>query len=581
MSESKSKRTIDVSRGTHKAKQNSVLIESKDDPKRKPDPRSSLRKKENTETDAHPAVQVDDTREEQNQERDRRRSQADELVELVEKLGIELFHDQFSEAWATVSRKDVLENVRIRGKNFRQLLARISWGAWHRAPSSEALRAALNVLESKAVHDGKRHPLSVRLAWHEQALYYDLTPYAVRITSQGWELLRRPPILFKRYSGHKSQLLPERGGKIAEVLKFMNIPGQYLEGSRLLAIVHLIALCIPDVPRPIFELVGPKGSGKTTMSRVIQGIIDPNEKDVLSFPDTEREFIQTLAHHHLAVFDNLGRFPKWGSDALCRAVTGAGFSKRELYTDDDDILYSFKRGIVINSITSVASRSDLYDRCVIYGLPELEGHVEDRSFWNRFEFNLPLLLGGLFDILSAAMQLKVDDESAPRNIRMADFAGWGLAITSALGTPREEFLIALEENSKFVRREAINSSPIGICVLRLLEDHPEGWQGSPTELLAALKKVASVMDLHEKSLPREPSWLSRILHELGRDFAVYGWRLEFVHSGDRSLRFIPMRENQNGFSQSFELDDMDTMDTIPDPCESRAEITDEELLKLD
>ena len=75
-----------------------------------------------------------------------------------------------------------------------------------------------------------------------------------------------------------------------------------------------------------------------------------------------------LSHHWVAYFDNLSEVPAWLSDILCCAVTGAGFSKRELYSDDDDVTYAFRRCLGLNGINVVATRSDLLDRSILLRL---------------------------------------------------------------------------------------------------------------------------------------------------------------------------------------------------------------------
>ena len=390
---------------------------------------------------------------------------AGELITLVEASGAELFRDQYKEPWARIPSGEHQEIVKVRGKFFRRWLAGQYWKAKGKAAPSETIRAAMNVFEAKGVFDGKQHPLHVRLSWHGDDLWYDLIPKAVRINKDGWEIENRPPILFRHYAGQKPQLIPRRGGRIADVLGYVNLLGESVKEEKLLFLVQLIAYAIPDIPRPICVATGTKGSAKPTLGRVIQGLADPNEQDVLTFPDSPREFVQTMAHRHFAVFDNISDLPKWGSDALCRAVTGAGFTKRELYSDDDDILYSFRRGIALNSISGVARASDLLDRCLIYSLPELETHEQETDFWARFEVDKPLLLGGLFDVLSAAIRIKETMPRVKTTARMADFAVWGMAITQALGYRQEDFLGVLARNANLIQREAVQASYVAVWPL--------------------------------------------------------------------------------------------------------------------
>ena len=473
------------------------------------------------------------------------KNQAGDLVNLAENSGIEFFHDQFKDLWACISADPHQEIVKIRGRYFQRWLAGRFWKTRKKVPPSEAIRSAINVLEATALFNGEQYPLQVRVAWHDDTLYYDLMPGAVAITKDGWEIIPKPPILFRRYAGQKPQVTPQPGGNISDALNFINLEGNRLTGERLLFLVHLISFCIPDIPRPISVATGTKGSAKTTLGRVINRLLDPNEEDVLTFPDSPREFIQSLAHHYFCVFDNLSQLPKWASDALCRSVTGADFSKRELFTDDSDILYSFKRGLAINSISGVAEASDLLDRCIIYKLPDLQTYEQEHTFWTRFEEAKPWLLGGLFDVLSSAMARKQEMSLVPTKVRMADFASWGMAITEALGIPAEQFLNVLAANSKVAQKEAVQANTVGVCLLKFLEDHKAGWEGSATELFKKVKEVAPLAGVDERELPRSANWLSRRLKEIAKDLRANGWKVHLGHSEKRLLSITPLEDSEN------------------------------------
>jgi hypothetical protein len=76
--------------------------------------------------------------------------------------------------------------------------------------------------------------------------------------------------------------------------------------------------------------------------------------------------IQKLAHNYICFFDNVSKISESISDILWRAVTGRGFSKRELFSNDDDIIYNFKRCIGINRINLAPTKSDLVDRNILH-----------------------------------------------------------------------------------------------------------------------------------------------------------------------------------------------------------------------
>ena len=56
---------------------------------------------------------------------------------------------------------------------------------------------------------------------------------------------------------------------------------------------------------------------------------------VRALPRDERELFRQGGY--LLAFDNL--LPGWLSDALCRLASGGSFAVRQLYTDDEEVLF--------------------------------------------------------------------------------------------------------------------------------------------------------------------------------------------------------------------------------------------------
>jgi hypothetical protein len=81
---------------------------------------------------------------------------------------------------------------------------------------------------------------------------------------------------------------------------------------------------------------------------------------------------------HLLAFDNVSSVSPWLADALCRVVSGGSFAIRQLFTDQDEILFQDARPILLNGIETVIHRADLAD-CEALGtrqLPRLSDSLE-------------------------------------------------------------------------------------------------------------------------------------------------------------------------------------------------------------
>ena len=474
-------------------------------------------------------------------------SQADRLIKLVKRKDIELFHDQYEDCWARIRFRDHSEIRKCRSRDFRRYLGLIYWQEYRKAPSSQTLSDATNVIESVARYEGECHALFNRVAWHEGRLYYDLADSkrrAVCITPEGWSIDDDPPILFRRYTHQKAQVAPESRGDLKSVLPFLNLRD---ESSERLVLVYVVSLFVPDIAHPISIIHGPQGAAKTTFLRCLRRMVDPSVTETLSLPSKLPELVQQLAHHWMPVFDNISKLPEWLSDDLCRACTGAGVSKRELYTDDDDIIYSFRRCVALNGINIVAQKADLLDRSLLFGLKAIQESARkpEADFWNDYEDALPYLLGAVFDVLSYALGIK-DTIAHDRLPRMADFAIWGSAISQALGFDPQSFPADYRENMNLRNQEILVSSPVAVVVTKFMEDRSE-WEGTATKLLSELNKIAGTIHVRtdDRLWPKAANILSQRLNEIVPNLASAG--LEVDTGGCRgkqrviAIRRIPQK----------------------------------------
>lgn len=453
---------------------------------------------------------------------------ADKLVALVRSEGAVLFHDQFGEPHAHVRIDQAWHTCKIRSQEFRQWLAQRLWDTERKACGSEALHAAVNALAGTARFDGKQIELENRVAWHEGgSLWYDLSDrqgQAVRVTADGWEIVAEPPILFRHFSHQQPQVLPLRGRPLTALLPLLNL-ADCRHGPLLL--VYLVTCLLPDIPHPLAVFFGPQGAAKTTTTRLLRRLIDPTALEGLSLPDP-RQLPQLLFHHWFAAFDNVSAVSDEVSDLLCRAVTGDGFSRRRLYSDDEDLIYQFRRCLCLNGIGLVAERPDLLDRCLLFPLEHIppEHRREEREVVRAFDDLRPELLGALFDALAGALRRYPSLPAVPLP-RMADFARWGGAVAEAIGVGQDVFLTLYAENIRAQQEAAIEASPVASAVAEFMERRTE-WSGTPTELLLQLQKLGRTDNRNEgwTGLPRRPNLLSKHLNMVKANLAQVGIRVD-------------------------------------------------------
>lgn len=308
-------------------------------------------------------------------------------------------------------------------------------------------------------------------------------------------------------------------------------------------LVFLVSCFISDFPHPVLAIYGQQGSAKSGLCRILKKLIDPSFLETPHFPQDLPGFIQLLDHHWALFFDNISTLPHWMSDTLCKAVTGDGFTKRKLFTNDKDVIYAFMRCIGINGINQVINKPDLLERSILIELSrisEIERKPE-KLIWEQFEKKKPAILGGIFNTLVETLRV-VPKIRLQKHPRMADFAIWGCAIAQALGESQEAFLSAYANNMNHQNEQILGDSLVATVLRRFIEQKVQ-WSGTPTELFNTLTNLAQNQGINtdkEKSWPKAAHILVRRLNELKTNLTLDG--IEIVTGIRGKQRIISVKK---------------------------------------
>jgi hypothetical protein len=343
-----------------------------------------------------------------------------------------LFHASDGTGFADLSIDGHQETWPLRGKRFQGWLRQHYYERTWDAPSPAALNAAINVLEAQAQFDGPQRKVSIRLAEHDGLIYLDLADEfwrCIEISADGWRISAAPPVRFRRSAGMQPLPLPLRGGLIEALAPFLNLAS---DSDFVLVVAWLLGALRAGGPYPVLALAGEQGSAKTVLSKLLRAVIDPSVAPVRALPRDERELFIAASNGHVLAFDNLSGLPAWLSDTLCRLTSGGAFFTRRLFTDQDEILLTAARPVILNGIEDVITRPDLADRAILLTLAPIADRQRrsEQALWREFELARPHILGALLDAAAHGLQMlpQVRLQQLPR---MADFALWATACESA------------------------------------------------------------------------------------------------------------------------------------------------------
>lgn len=508
-----------------------------------------------------PKAQNEKTENFDNKTKEEKKSQADLMIELAIEAGDKFFHDELNECYVAIERDGNPIVYRVDEKDYKTLLVRRFFKETKKAPSKDSINQAIGVLQAIAQYDGEEITVTKRCAEKDNAIYYDLGDdnwTFIKITQDGWQIDESGQVLFTRRKNMKPQAMPERYEDISIIDRHYRFK---TEEDRILHTVSLVTKFL-KIGNPITVYHGEKGASKTTTMRMDRSIVDPAVRDVISMPKSTTDLSLVLHNNYLPCIDNIDNISAEKSDILCTAATGGGFSRRKLFTDDEETIYEFKVPVILNGINVVATRPDLLDRSLLLGLERIpeDERKEEREVWLDFEKDKPKMLGAIFHTASKALNIYPTTELKKLG-RMADFTRWGYAVAEACGIGGEKFLKAYLDNQHKANDEAVNSNPIATAIIRLMET-TQCFEGTPSKLLETLNSIAEdeKIDITSRLWAKEPNVLTRRLNELKSNFLMEG--ITFSTTNTSVGRKIEIRKSPKEFINGQGLLDKEVIDSL-------------------
>ncbi len=454
-----------------------------------------------------------------------RKSLFRKLLDLVLALGLRIFLDDRGVAWGWAKLNGHYETLNLRSDEFGGFCQSAYFSEYDDALSDGVIKKVASFLKHRA---SEKHTLHNRFAYLDGKLWIDTGAdgNAIVVTQDGWGKASCIVPVFRRFNHQKSFPVPQPDGRVKEIFDFLPVKNP---DEQLLILVWICSLPLEHIQRPLLLLYGSAGSGKSTCSEIIRDIVDPSTTPTMSLPQNRADLIQILDHHALPVFDNIERLAGWASPEICRAVTGGGFSRRTLFSDNDDSIFRFRRSAILNGINLPANAPDVLDRSIIIRLDRLTAH--ERALYGgreelirSFQEARPRIFGGILNALSSAMRIRPTVKLEQLH-RMDEWQLWGCAIAQSLGIDQEAFLFSYQANISRQHEELVASDPVCLAVVQFMLSRME-WQGSPSKLYSELSVLAKTEGHNrDATWPKAPNGLTRRLNELKTNLSAVGIRI--------------------------------------------------------
>ncbi len=381
---------------------------------------------------------------------------------------------------------------------------------------------ALMLMEAAAWKEPKVKTY-VRVGCCGGKIYLDLCDdgyRAVEIDADGWRVVENPPVWFMRSGSMLPLPDPQPGGCLTMLRDIVTVG----DAEFVLLCGWLVASFNPEGPYPVLSLSAEAGSGKSFLTECLKSVFDPDRNPRLSpFKDVDAIFAAAGSRWIMA-YDNLTKLTEEDSDHLCRLATGGGFTKRKLYSDNDDFSMSAVRPLILNGIVSPVVKMDLLDRAYTVRLnpiPEGKRRTE-RDLRAAFGKLHPQILGALLTAVSCALREK---DFYPKGLsRMADAATFTIQAEKGGGLPWKigTFQRILADMERAKKDEAIQDDAVASLLLEISDR--DGWSGSLREFLTLLHSGKTNEEL--RFLPGTPRAVAKRIEEAKPFLRSLGVRIE-------------------------------------------------------
>ena len=493
--------------------------------------------------------------------------------------------NDYNQIFALIENKDHIEALDLSSPKTKSWLRYSYFEQTGNNHTQEAYATALLLIQAEAIHnDTPRETIFTRIAMVNDTLYYDLSTIdgkIVKISKDevGIVTLDLSTPIFVRTQNQKEQIMPvfDEKNSLNELIILLRIPLEY----RQLFKIHLVSMFLEGFPIPIMSIIGEHGSIKSTISKSIKQIVDPSGSQTIALSKNIENLSLSFQSRYCVCLDNVSNINHIMSDFLCKAITGDGNAKRKLYTDSDEIIYEYKRKIILNGISPNFEFPDLVDRNVTYVTDKVseDERITEEEFNKKFNNLLPSVLGQIFQTLSDAMKIhnsvKIEIHLLPR---LADFAMWGECISRTLGYEPLSFINHYKDKIKLHSFETNESYPIISIVEEMLKDK-DHYEDTVQGFFNTVKTLAEseCIDINSKHIrfPKSSNKIRSHITQLKSNFRTIGLEIEIRQYTKRDRRhpknrqIIYINKTKNSIAHYDENSSLPPRPSVPEDIQKR------------
>lgn len=300
------------------------------------------------------------------------------------------------------------------------------------------------------------------------------------------------------------------------------------EELKTLCKIYFLAMFMPDFLRtkPIISTVGAKGSGKTSLLRMMIKCLYGRLPDVLSMTNKLEDLDTIAAKRHVVFIDNLDTYKDTINDKLATYATGITNEKRRLYSNGEVYREKIDAFIGISTRNPVFRRDDVAQRVLIIYLDTLKEYKNEAAIIEPIIKHRNEILSQVIDMLQIIlkrMKEEGSDVEYTSALRMSDFAHF----TALYFGNKEQAETLLKKVSKNQKALATEGDILFTYLTKFVSEvQDDGWYNAKTlyrklDGLAAVEVVDTLLKNDFRAKYDNPVSLAKRLQNIKEDVAEF------------------------------------------------------------
>lgn len=248
--------------------------------------------------------------------------------------------------------------------------------------------------------------------------------------------------------------------------------------------------------------------------QLIQRAVHGKQKTHQISKNDEKDFGVKILRSPICLLDNMDNFVDWLQDTIAAFTTGEGWTRRKLYTDDQEVEVKPQAFLAITSRNPMSfKRDDIADRCVILRLERRESNQALSLLFKKVFDDRPALFGEWLWFLNETVKLiragKLVQYAEKSPHRLADFAALSHVIGDVLGVTGDE----VEEMLDAMQAERDVLITEGDPLIDLLDRWLENTNNVGRQMIATdlHKELSEIARRYSRSFYKSPATLAQKL----------------------------------------------------------------------